>query len=156
MSVARAEIEINATSEQVWSVLADLQLYSEWNPFTPRAESTLCVGDPIHLDVRLKGERTSQRVEWVTRFEPGQRMCWEMKIVARFLLHAERCQSVTPLENGRSRYVSEDHFTGWLAPLVMRFFGADVERGFADCAEALKQRVEGVPSRVAADRGERA
>ena len=140
-SVVRAEIEIDAPLARVREILGDLAAYPEWNPFTPRAESTLRVGDPIRLRVRLVGDRLIDRVETVTAAEP-KRLCWSMKMGGRFLLAAERCQVLTPLEDGRTRYVTEDRFRGILTPFVMLFFGAAMQRGFDDCALALKKRAE--------------
>ncbi len=139
--VVRAEIDINAPIERVWQILRDFAAYPEWNPFTPRVESTLRVGDPIHLTVRLRSERPSQRIEYVTHVEPPNRMCWDMRLGARFLLHAERCQVLTTIGDG-THYVTEDRFRGLLTPLVMATFGAAMQRGFDDCAGALKQRAE--------------
>lgn len=137
----RAEVEIDAPIERVWRILADVAGYGAWNPFTPRVETTLRVGDPIHLYVRLRGDRLTHRVEYVTR---NQRytLGWEMKMGARFLLHGERIQRLTPIDAQRTHYLSEDAFGGWLAPLVLALYGRVVERGFGDCALGLKKAAE--------------
>ena len=140
-SSVRAEIVIEAPIDRVWQILNDLQAYAEWNPFTPRAESSLQLGDPIHLHARMIGERLLHRVEWVTRNEPHA-LCWEMKMGKRFLLHAERCQVLTVLDDGRTHYVTEDTFTGLLTFLVMGLFGRAMQRGFDDCARGLKKQAE--------------
>ena len=54
----RAEIEIDAPVERVWQILTDVDRYGDWNPFTPRVETSLAIGDPIHLHVRLRGKET--------------------------------------------------------------------------------------------------
>ena len=140
-SSVRAEIEIDASIDRVWQILNDLQAYAEWNPFTPLVESSLQIGDPIHLHARMIGERLFHRVEWVTRNEPHT-LCWEMKMGARFLLHAERCQALTPLDDRRTHYVTEDRITGLLTPVVMGLFGRAMRRGFEDCARGLKKHAE--------------
>ena len=137
----RAEIEIDASIDRVWKILLDLDSYGEWNPFTPTVESSLKLADPVHLHVRLLGRRLTHRVEYVTRNEPYT-LGWEMQMGARFLLHAQRRQVLTPLEGERTHYVSEDCFTGWLASLVKALFGGAMQRGFADCARGLKKRAE--------------
>jgi uncharacterized protein YndB with AHSA1/START domain len=137
----RAEIAIDAPIEPVWQILTDFEGYRAWNPFTPRVETTLRVGDPIHLHVRLGGERLSHRVESVTRNQPHT-LGWEMKMGARFLLHAERIQTLTPIDAHRTHYLSEDVFGGWLAPLVLALYGGAMERGFRDCALGLKKAAE--------------
>jgi len=140
-SVVRAEIEIDRGVDYVWEILRDLERYPEWNPFTPRAESNLDVGDPVHLDVRLRGSKLSKRVEIVSAAEP-HRLCWGMTMGAPFLLSAERCQVLTAIDEHRTRYVTEDRISGLLSPLVIGLFGGAMERGFADCASALKKRAE--------------
>ena len=87
------------------------------------------------------GARLAHRVEYVTHNTPHA-LGWEMKMGARFVLHAERLQVLTSIGEGRTRYVSEDLFTGGLAPLVDALFGGAMRRGFADCAWALKKRAE--------------
>jgi hypothetical protein len=140
--LVRAEIDIDAPIEHVWEILFDIDSYSDWNPFTPRVESTLELDDPVHLYVRLKGEHLTHRVEYVSAVEPPNRVCWRMKIATPLLLAAERCQILTPLGEGRTHYVTEDHFRGLLTPLVMSQFRSGMQRGFDDVATALKQRAE--------------
>lgn len=142
MGIVRASIEIDAPAERIFDILADLGAYPEWNPFTVRAESTLRLGDPIHLYVRLRGGHLSHRVEYVSKNERPTGLCWGTTIGAGFLLTAERCQTLVPLDERRTRYVNEDVLTGWLAPLVMRVYGPAMQRGFEAVASALKKRAE--------------
>lgn len=137
----RAEVDIDAPIDRVWQILVDIDRYGEWNPFTPDVRSSLAIGDPVELQVRLVGDRLMRRVEYVTRNEPYT-LGWEMKMGVRFLLYAERCQVLTALDEERTRYVSEDCFTGWLTPIVTGLFGKSMERGFRDCGLGLKKRAE--------------
>jgi len=139
----RAEIQIDAPPERIFDILTDLKSYGAWNPFTPRVESTLRLGDPVHLHVRLLGSRLSHRVEYVSRNERPVALCWGAAIGAPFLLRAERCQRLERIDERRTRFVNEDVLRGWLAPLAMRLFGPAMQRGFEDVAIALKQRAEG-------------
>lgn len=150
----RAEIEIDASPESVFDILSDLDRYPEWNPFTPSIESTLEIGAPVRMRVRLlEGKRLFRQVEYVTACERPRRLCWGADIPFRRIVRADRCQTLEPLENERTRYICTDEISGWLTPIVMRFFGAAMQRGFEDCARALKQRAER-PSRHSGDRHE--
>ncbi len=142
----RAEVDIDAPIDRVWKILTDLPGYAQWNPFTPRVESSLEIGDPVHLHVRLltfrgMGERLMHRVETVTRNAPHT-LGWDMKMGARFLLYAERVQVLTPIDEHRTHYMTEDCFTGWLRPLVLGLFGRSMQRGFLDCGLGLKEAAE--------------
>jgi len=147
-----AEVVIDAPLERVRAILGDLLHYHEWNPFTPRVESTLRVGDPIELHVRLRSQRLTRRVEYVTAVE-DDRLCWKMKMGFELLLHAERCQVLTARADGSVHYVTEDRFSGLLTPLVMLLFGDAMRRGFADCAHGLKRHAERGDAGAAAQGG---
>jgi hypothetical protein len=137
-----AQIEIEAPIERVWQIVSDLAAYPEWNPFTPRVESSLRLGDPVTLHVRMKPNRELVRVERITAVEPKERLCWSMQLLAPFVLASERCQTVTALAEGRTRYSTENRFRGFLVPLVLWIYGEDMRRGFNELAAALKKRAE--------------
>ncbi len=137
-----AQADIDAPLDRVWSILVDLDRYGEWNPFTTKVESTLKLGSPAVLHVQMRPNRKIVQVETVSAFEPGVRMNWKMKLPLPFLLKAERCQVLTSLPGGGTRYYTCDEFRGPLVPLVMRIFRADIQRGFEGVAQSLKRRAE--------------
>ncbi len=141
--VYAAESVIDAPPEAVWAVLVDVARYAEWNPFTPVATTTLAVGDPIDMRVKMDGLRitVSQR-ETIRAVEPGQRLVWGMEMMLG-MVRAERTQTLTPLEDGRTRYRTEDVIEGPLEPLVGLLMGGSIQRGFEGVARELKRRVEG-------------
>ncbi|MCA9531844.1 MAG: SRPBCC domain-containing protein [Myxococcales bacterium] len=136
----RAEIDIDGPPEAVWQTLVDFERYPEWNPFTPRVESTLELGAPIDMRVVMRGGRTIRQREYVCEHVPGSRVAWEMRLGR--LLHARRVQRVSALDGQRTRYVSEDRVRGLLAPLVLALFERSIQDGFDQAAAALKRRVE--------------
>jgi len=46
-----AFVDIRATPERVWQVIADLPAYAEWNPFVTRAEGALVIGERLSVTV---------------------------------------------------------------------------------------------------------
>ena len=139
--IVRAEIEIDAPIETVWNVLCELDRYAEWNAFSPKAESTLAIGDPIRFRVRLFGDWT---IPWTERVSRNERytLAWELVIGSRRLLRAERTQVLERVDDHRTHYLTEDRFSGLLAGFVLAVFGASMGRGFADCAQGLKKAAE--------------
>lgn len=139
--VYRAETIIAATPERVWAVLADLDRYPDWNPFTVRARGRLEVGAPVDLIVQLgRGKPTRQR-QIVREVVPGQRLTWGMR--AGPWVHAQRVQALESLEDGRrTRYTTEDRIGGWLSPLVHRIHAANLDRGFSELTVALREWCE--------------
>ena len=144
---ASAPVEISASAEAVWSVLIDLDSYGEWNPFTPKIEGQLTVGSPVDLHVRLRersatDEKLYSRREWVTAVEKPRKLAWETKVIFPFLLHAEKEQLITPIDQQSCSYYTIDKFSGLLYPIIALLYKKRIEKGFDETAAALKDRCE--------------
>jgi hypothetical protein len=141
----RAEAEIGASAETVFTVLTRLSEYPTWNPFTSRVVSTLEVGAPVRMRVHL-GRLTLTQVEELRQIQPPDaeagRLVWGIYAWPRWLLRAERVQTVEPLGPARCRYRTVDTIGGLLQPLVHRLFGRALDDGFAAVAAALRERAE--------------
>jgi len=135
-----AESEIDATPAEVWAVLVDIDRYGEWNPFTPEVKTTLTVGEPIDMKVHMSklGFSVQQR-ETVRAVEPEARLVWGMQMLFG-LIRAERVQTLEALEDGRTRYRTEDIIEGALEPFVRVLMGPSIQAGFDGVAAALEER----------------
>lgn len=123
-------VEIDAPAERVWAILADLDRYSTWNPFTPKVETSFEVGTPIVLHVSFDGQPPRRQVETLRRWAPGEELRWGMTMGPAWFFRAERSQRVEPLGPDRCRYISEDAFAGLFSPVVEALYGGKVQRGF--------------------------
>lgn len=135
-------IEIDAPVEAVWAVLKDLDNYSSWNPFTVSVKTDFDLGSPVDMQVALRGDKTMQQVEYITGYVEGSRVSWGVAIGPKWFIDADRVQELTDLGDGRTRYFTEDRFTGvgvWIMRLLL---GRNVQRGFNGVAAGLKQRCE--------------
>jgi hypothetical protein len=145
----RAERDIAAPAARVWEILADLERYAEWNPFTPYVETDGVAGRDVIVWVdfaltwppRERGAQRRQR-ETVRRFAPGEVLVWSAKLGAPWLFYGERWQEVEALGEDRCRYVTHEQFRGPLAWLVDLLYGARVQRGFEAVADALARHAE--------------
>lgn len=147
----QSTIDIDAPIERVWSILLDLTSYSEWNPFTPRIDATLRVGEPVVLHVAMKPHKKRRIVqhEVCTIHDPSRwELGWGMRMGLDLVLRAHRVQRLTPLSNHSTRYFTEDRFSGCLVPLVMMLYRDDIQRGFDAAAQALKARAEAWATRA--------
>jgi len=139
--VYTAEVEIDAPIDEVWAALTDLDAYPEWNPFTPSMRSSLTVGDPVDMRVRMaKLGVTLRQRETVRAVEAPTKLVWGEDMMGG-LVRAERVQTLTELDDGRTRYRTEDVIEGPLGPLVFLLFGPSIQAGFDGVAEALAARV---------------
>jgi hypothetical protein len=136
------QVEIDASADVVWEVVTDLAAWPDWNPFVVACRSTLAVGDPIAMRVRMAAGPAWPQRERVLVHEPGRRLCWGVADWPTALLASERCQEVEPLGPDRARYRSRFALRGVLEPVVRALFGRRIERGLEAMTEALRRRAE--------------
>ena|SRR2546427_7351711 len=134
-------LSIDAPADRVWAVVCDLASYPEWNPFVVACASTLVVGDPISMRVRLFWWSQPQR-EQILEHERGRRLCYGLPPSRLGALESRRSHEVVAEGATRTRYVSHFELVGWLAPLVSWFLGRRLRAGFGAMSAALKVRVE--------------
>jgi len=141
MTTLTYTIDINAPIEQVWEVLTDFDAYGAWNRFTPKIETSGRIGERVKLHVRLsekEGGRLTQSNLTIKK-KAAYELCWGSE---NFLIKANRFQTLTPLESGKTRYESREPFGGLLAPLIMWLHRDNLMRGYKWAAEGLKERAE--------------
>ncbi len=138
-----AEAEIDASPAEVWATLVDLPSYPTWNPFTVSVRSSLEVGAPVRMRVRMVklGGIVIPQDEMLRAIEPPTRLVWGATMLGG-AIEAERVQTLTALDGDRCRYRTEDVIEGPLAGFAMALTGASVQAGFEAMAAALKVEVE--------------
>ena len=134
-------IAINAPLARVWSVLVDLEHYSEWNTFVPSMQSSFQVGSLLTMRVRLRKWLYVKSVETITAIEPRHLLAWKTRS-PDWLNQGERFQVITELDAETTRYWTREAFTGIFAPVIKILFGRDLQRGFDAVAQNLKMRAE--------------
>jgi hypothetical protein len=142
----RTFVDIEATSERVWQVMADLPAYAEWNPFVTGAEGTLAVGSRLSLSLLSVNAfvRPTLRAT-VLEVVPGRRLRLRSRMdrlgLPR-LLEAEHTMTITPNDGGVRRW-QDSHFRGLLVPLMIGSLNRRRLSSFHAMNTALKARSEG-------------
>ena len=140
-------LEIDAPAERVWEVITDLDRYPEWNPFVVACRSSLAVGAPIEMRVRVFRSFAQPQRERIFEHVPGRRLCYGVPMRPLGALASRRCHELEPRGAARTRYVSRFELSGWLAPVVRLLLGRRLAAGFAAMSAALKARAEALRSR---------
>lgn len=140
--VIEHRLRIDAPLETVWEVISQLDRYPEWNPFVVACSSTLAVGDPIRMRVRILPGVTQPQTERILEHEPGRRLSYGIPASALGALASRRSHEVTALTPERTDYRSRFELEGWLAPLVSLLLGRRLAAGFESMSRALQARAE--------------
>lgn len=135
-------VEIDAPADVVWEILADIERYPEWNPFTPQIDSTLEIGEPVTLHIK-RGDDTSPMTFVLEVLDPPREIAWRLpKKLLSPLFSAYRTQRVEALGDARCSYTTSDTFSGLIAGPLYRNQSGWVHRNFEKLAAALKERAE--------------
>ena len=135
------EIDIDASPEEVWAVLADTEAYPNWNPFVRELTGELREGGKLEVRIAPPGGRSMTFKPVVLAAEPGQQLRWLGRLLVPGVFDGEHSFSLEPLDSGRTRFVQAERFSGVLVPILGKSLGK-TQLGFEQMNEALKRRVE--------------
>jgi len=139
-----ATVDIAATPERVWAVLADLAAYPKWNPFIRSASGKLAEGARLTLRMAPAGGRAMTFRPTVLAARPGELLRWIGRLIVPGIFDGTHQFALEDL-GGRTRLTQSETFRGLLVP----FTGTTMTRteaGFHALNQALKERAERSPA----------
>jgi hypothetical protein len=137
------ELVIDATPEQVWTVLADRQAYPEWNPFMVSSTGELTVGGKITNVLRdTKGAETKFTPTLLV-VEPNKELRWIGKVPPGAIFDGEHSFRLEALPDGRTRLIQEEKFTGAAIPFTRSMLTKTIKPQFEAMNQALAARATG-------------
>jgi hypothetical protein len=136
-------IEIAATPENVWAVLADLASYPRWHPAFLSATGTLAVGSTLTITTTLptSGKKITAKVK-VRTVEPGRELRWASKMAGVTI--SDRVFALSPDADGTA-LTQSGTYRGLGGNRGGRTAAMSLERiqsAFVAINEALKQQAE--------------
>ena len=145
MKELHSEIEIDASAERVWGVLANFASYPQWNPFIRHISGELKVGERFEVRLEPPDSRGITLRPTVLRAEPNRELRWLGHLFVPGLFDGEHSLFIQPLEENRVRFIQSEMFKGVLVPLLARSLDTNTLRGFEEMNGALKERAEALP-----------
>ena len=131
------EIDIAATPDKVWAVLADNTRYPEWNPYHVSVKGNLAPGEKLKVVIHKPNGAVVKIKPHVMRMVPQRELTWGGGIRGIFL--GEHVFLLNEVEKGKTRVVQKEDFSG----IVIPFASLDaIEEGYHMMNKALKKRVE--------------
>ena len=107
------EIDIPATPQKVWQVLADGDAYPDWNPFIRHLSGDLQTGGRIRITVQPKGQKAMSFRPRVLAAVPGQELRWLGRLGLPRIFDGEHSFRLVP-HGGGTRLVHAETFRGIL------------------------------------------
>lgn len=137
------ETDINATPEEVWTILADIGQWANWSPIINQSKGKLAPGEVLELTMagKAEGQNGPAYKPVVIDVEANKRFCVRAKMIAGFLFTNEKEFELEATDKGTHLFHREI-FKGWLVPV----FCSQMEKGVPGMLnamnKALKDKVE--------------
>jgi hypothetical protein len=136
------EIEINATTDRVWTILTDFTVYPEWNPFIKFVHGTLQQGARLEVRIQPSGTKGMTFRPTVLVADTGRELRWLGHLLFPGVFDGEHRFVIEPITVGKVRFQQSEQFTGFLVPMFRSSLDRDTKRGFEEMNLALKSRAE--------------
>lgn len=136
----RTEIEIDASPDAVWAVLADFPAYGDWNPFIPSIRGKLKKGAKLEVEIWPPEGKPMTFKPKVVAVEPGRELRWKGQFFVKGLFDGEHFFLLTEVAPGRTRVAHGEDFSGVLVKMAGPAL-TKTARGFVAMNQALRQRV---------------
>lgn len=131
-------ININATPDQVWSVLIDGSKYVEWDPNMISLDGDIRLGGKLKIVTKLDPKRVFKPK--VTLYEANNRMVWSSGMPFG-LFKGERTFSLEPTAENQVLFSLTEEFSGLMEQMISKSI-PDLQPSFEAFASGLKARVE--------------
>jgi uncharacterized protein YndB with AHSA1/START domain len=136
------EVEIAASSREVWDLLVDFEGYSQWNEWLPELRGEAVEGGRANGKVWLDGKLRRARHR-VLQVDAPRTLCWRDAGVTTWFVWARRCRFVSERSDGTTTLREELTLNGTFVDAAMRRYGDALQRGLESEAESLQRRADG-------------
>jgi uncharacterized membrane protein len=130
---------VDAPVERVWAVMSDLERWPEWTASMTRLERLDSGALATGSRVRVKQPKLATAVMTITAWDAERGFDW---VTSSPGVTALARHTIEP-DGDRTRVTLSVEFSGWLAGLIVWWFGDLTRRYVAMEADGLKRRSEG-------------
>jgi uncharacterized protein YndB with AHSA1/START domain len=135
------EVEIAASSGEVWDLLVDFEGYSQWNAWLPELHGEAVEGGRAKGKVRLDDDLRPARHR-VLQVDAPRTLCWRDAGATTWFVWARRCRFVSERADGTTVLRQELTLNGSFVDAAMRRYGGALQRGLERESESLRRRAE--------------
>ncbi|MBW8364033.1 MAG: SRPBCC domain-containing protein [Rhizobium sp.] len=138
----RTEIEINSSSERVWSILTNFPDYGSWNPFVTSISGRAHAGERLTISISHRaGKRIVFRPKVLVAI-PESELRWMGRVLVPGIFDGEHYFRVVPIGSNRVLFIHGEIFSGLLAGVMKSSLSRELKLGFGSMNHALKARAE--------------
>jgi len=137
-----SSIQIQATPQQVWAVLADTADYPTWNPFIVSSGGDVRVGATL-TNVMHDATGNTTFTPAVEVVSPDRELRWIGRVGPGGIFDGEHTFTITQIRPGVVLFTQREDFTGVAVPFYEHWLHTDTLPMFGAMNAALAHRVTG-------------
>ncbi len=142
MLQVKTEIEINANSEKIWSILVNFENWGIWNPIISKAQGIATEQSSLNITMKCKeGKDANSFSPIITKVDDLKSLHWKAKMMAYFIFTNEKIFEIEETKNG-SKFIHIENFSGLMIPLFKNKLKEYVPSMLNEMNEALKIEAE--------------
>ena len=137
------EIEINATTEKVWSVIVDFDNYKNWNTQLTYLGGEVKPNGKLHLKLAAEGSAPYEFKPDISYWEDRKRFAWIAKTGMKRVFDGEHFFELQDLGNGKTLLINREEYRGILSLLFEQLpMMKNAPRGFEKMNLEFKSYIE--------------
>ena len=141
MKLLKTEIKINASPERVWSILTDLEKYTEWNPFIKNAKGKVQAEQKLEVIISPPNSKEMVFKPVVKSVIENSEFIWLGRFLFPGIFDGEHIFNLESLDD-QTLLVQKENFSGILVPIMWNNLDTNTRAGFELMNKALKARAE--------------
>lgn len=134
-------VGVRAPASVVWSILSDIERWSEWNPLYTEASGKVGFGEKLTLTLSLPGRAPQVIRPQVFDWAPDEAIHWKLSALGG-LLTTVRYLEIEPLSETGCVFSNGEIFPGLVGGLIARQMRRPIRAGFAALGERLREIAE--------------
>jgi hypothetical protein len=135
--LAKARIEINATPDKVWHIMADIEAWPKWNPDVKKA----CLKGKLEEGTQFQWKTNVGKItSLLQKVEPPHLLAWTGRIMGINAIHVWRIEA----EDEKILVVTEESWEGALSRVMSGRMQKMLEESINSGLEYLKKEAERV------------
>jgi len=138
----KTEILINATPEKVWTILANFDDYSNWNPFIKSIKGEVKVGNKITARIEPPQAKGMTFKPKILTFKTNKELSWLGHLLFAGLFDGEHKFELFDNGNGTTTFKQSEKFNGVLVPFFKKMLDNNTVNGFNEMNTKLKELAE--------------
>ena len=142
MKNLHSEITIAASPEAVWKVLSDFAAYPAWNPFIINISGKQTEGEKLAVMLRPPEKSPMTFKPRILKWKEYSEFRWLGRVGIRGVFDGEHYFQLEPTDDGETRFIHGENFSGILLPLLWGSLKSNTFAGFEAMNIALKEVVE--------------